>query len=145
MNASTATLRELVRYNQGLSSDEFNRAYGRGLQTFTTNYGVNTAYKDRLTGVLQSLATGGQNAAAMTGTAGANAANTTAAALISSGNAAASGILNSASAWNNAIQGGISNFMYQRRFDEMMKRMPVFSTNTMSGSMAANAAMGYPY
>lgn len=134
MNASTGTLRQLVRYNQGMASDEFQRSYGRGLQTFTTNFGVDTANRERQSNALQYLVSGGQNAAAMTGSAGANAANSTANALISSGNAAAAGILGSASSWNNAIQGGIGNFMYQRRFDDMMKRMPVFGARTPTPS-----------
>lgn len=126
MNGSTGTLKSLMRFNQGLASEEYGAAYGR--------YEAGKSSKFNL---LSNLAGTGQNAAAMTGVAGTNMAAGTSQALMAGGAGAAGGIMGSASAWNNAVQGGISNYMYQKRFDDMMSRFPVMS-GTPSGTATSN-------
>jgi hypothetical protein len=119
---SSPGLRSLMRFNQDLASSEFAAAHGRfeGAKAGKFN-------------LLSYLSGGGQNAAAMTGTAGTNAAAGAAQAIMAGGNAGAAGAIGSASAWNNAIQGGLGNYMYQQRFDQMMKRMPVFGSPGAGG------------
>jgi hypothetical protein len=121
---STPGLRSLVRFNQGLASEEFGNAFARDQ--------VNKGNKFNF---LAQIAGMGQGAAAQTGAAGVNAGATTANALLAAGQAEAGGIMGSASALNNAIQGGLGNFLTMKRFDEMMKRMPVFSTGGFGGGL----------
>lgn len=113
---STPGLKSLMRFNQDLASTEFGAAYGRDAANKATKFNL-----------LSHLSGIGQNAAAMTGQAGANMAAGGSQAIMAGGNAAAAGVLGSASAWNNAIQGGLGNYMYQKRWDDMMSRFPVFS------------------
>ena len=116
---STPGLKALLRFNQDMGSQEYGAAYGRF-----------EAGKSQKFNLLSYLSGAGQNAAAMAGTAGTNAAAGMSQASIAGGNAAAGGVVGSASAWNNAIQGGLGNYMYQQRYDEMMKRFPVFGSGT---------------
>lgn len=116
LNASSATLKNLMRFNQGLASDEYGAAFAR--------HDLNRANKFNM---LSYIAGTGQNAAAMTGQAGANMASGVSQAIMAGGAGAAAGYMGSGSAWNNAIQGGLSNMMYQQRFEQMMKRFPVFA------------------
>lgn len=115
---STPGLRSLMRFNQDLASTEYGAAFSRDQ--------VNKGNKFNF---LSSIAGMGQNAAAQTGTAGVSAANTGANALMAGGAAQAEGIMGSASSVNNAVQGGLGNYLTMQRFNEMMKRMPVFSAS----------------
>lgn len=125
MTKSTPGLKSLMRFSSDLASQEYGAAFGRDQ--------VNRGNKFNF---LSSIAGMGQNAAAQTGAMGMNAATAAGNAAIAGGQAAAAGAMGSASAWNNAIQGGLSNFMYQNRFDEMMKRMPVFGTPTVPSAFS---------
>jgi hypothetical protein len=116
---STPGLRALMRFNQDYASGEFDQAFGRA---FT----IDSANKAQKFNVLSYLAGTGQNAAAMTGQAGANMAAGVSGAAMAGGAGQANSIMAGHGALNNAVQGGIGNYMYQQRFDEMMKRMPVF-------------------
>lgn len=131
MVKSTPGLKSLMRFSSDLAGTEYGAAFGRAVgvdnMNFTRAFGVDSANKDRTQNLLMSMAGMGQNAAATTGAAGMNMASNAGAALIAGGQATAAGITGAASSWNNAVQGGMGNIMYQKRFDEMMKRMPVFS------------------
>lgn len=116
MAKSTPGLKALMRYSSDLASGEFSAAYGR-----------NMADRSFKMGSLQHLAGMGQNAAAQTGSMGMSAAAASAEAAIAGGAALAQGRMGSASAWNNAIQGGLSNMMYQRRFDDMAARLDLMA------------------
>lgn len=120
-------LKSLMRFNQGLASEEFNAAWMRKLQPLMTMMDM------------------GQNAAAMTGSAGSAAANAQGSAMLAAGQASGAGALGAASSWNNAIQGGLSNIMYQNRYDkqsaQMDKMLGVFSPN-FSGGAGAPGGMG---
>jgi hypothetical protein len=130
MARSTPGLKSLMRFSSDLASQEYGAAYGRDM--------TNRSFK---VGNLQQLAGSGQNAAAMTGSAGVTAAGQMGTAALAAGQASAAGTMGAASSWNNAIQGGLGNFMYQKRFDEMMKRMPVFGTTTTPSPMAYSGMM----
>lgn len=123
----TPGLKSLMRFNQDLASTEYGAAFSRDLSSKQNQFGM-----------LQTLAGMGQNAAAMTGAGSMNAAGLSASAAMAGGNATAQGIMGSASAQNNAIQGGMSNLMYQQRYDALMKRMPVFGASN-SGEYNINA------
>lgn len=116
LSRSTPGLKALLRFNQDFASNEFGAARSR----FEADKAGKFNFLSYLVGT-------GHNAAAQTGQVGANLAAGGAQAIVAGGQAAASGTLGAASAWNNAIQGGLGNYMYQQRWDEMMKRFPVFS------------------
>lgn len=141
LDASSATLKNLSRFNQGLASDEFGAAFQRAFSTDAAN-------KQQPFNVLSYLAGTGQNAAAMTGQAGTNMAAGTAQAYTAAGAGQAAAAMSSGAAWNNAIQGGISNYMYQKRYDDMMSRFPVFAGGTPTSNFSytgTTAAGGYQY
>jgi hypothetical protein len=140
-NISGATLKELTRYNQDLASNEYGSAFGRAFGVHSENertrIGTEAGNREWQFNTLATLAGMGQNAAAMSGTAGVNTANATTQALLASGNTSANAIMAGGNAtaqaemtagagWNNAIQGGLSNYLYMQRFNELMNRMPVF-------------------
>lgn len=137
LGTSSPGLKALMRYNQDYASNEYGQAYGR--------FEANKAGKFNL---LSYLSGGGQNAAAMTGTAGANAAAGASQAIVAGGQAAGAGVMGAAGAWNNALQGGLGNYMYQQRYNEMIKRMPVFGaptgTTTVTGNIN-NAGPSYSF
>lgn len=128
LSASTPGLKSLMRFNQDNASSEYGAAYGRFREQQSNKFNL-----------LSYLAGTGQNAAAMTGQAGVNMASSAAQTMMAGGNAQAAGAIGSASSWNNAIQGGLGNYMYQQRFDQLMKRMPVFgAANTAPAGPAMN-------
>lgn len=86
---SGKALREATRYGQDFASNEFDRALDRRFRL--AGYGTS--------GINTAANAGAQNAAAQ-GLAAMNA-----------GRAIAQGAIGQASAWNNAIQGGLSNYM----------------------------------
>lgn len=89
---SGEALKAVTGYSQGVASDEFAR-YVAGLQ---------------------SLAGVGQSATGSTATAGANAANNNSAAYLQNGANVGSSYMTAAGGVNNAVQGGIGNYlMYQ--------------------------------
>lgn len=141
--ASTASLKNLMRFNQDLASTQYGAAYNRA---FTGD----AANKQQSFNVLSYLAGTGQNAAAMTGQAGVNMAAGTANANMAAGAGQAQAALISGQGMNNAIQGGLSNYMYQQRYDAMMQRMPVFgqqpaaSSSQPSGLTGGFESGGYP-
>lgn len=142
---STPGLKELARFNQGLAATHFDSAFRRNLATNTTNFsralGVHQTNRDNTVNLLMSLAGMGQNAAAHTGNAGMVAGGNAANAILAGGQGAANAALTGGAAVNNAIQGGIGNYLYQQRFDEMMKRFPVF--NTIPADVAAGYGTAY--
>ena len=109
LGKSSPGLKALMRYNQDYASNEYGQAYGR--------FEASKAGKFNL---LSYLSGGGQNAAAMTGTAGANAAAGASQAIVAGGQAAGAGVMGAAGAWNNALQGGLSNWMYNQRVNRQM-------------------------
>lgn len=116
-------LKALMRYNQDYASTEYGNAFNRA-------FGVDQANKQTQYNFLSGIAGMGQNAAAMTGSAGTAAAAGSSQALMTGGQAIGAGTIGAASATNNAVQGGLSNYMYQQRYDQMMQRMPVFGPQT---------------
>ena len=86
---SGAGVREGVRYASGMASNEFGNFYNR----------------------LANLAGIGQTATGSTAAAGANAANNIAQNHLYAGNARANGYMQTGQAVNNAVQGGIQNYM----------------------------------
>lgn len=89
---SGAGVKEGIRYASGMASNEFGNFYNR----------------------LANLAGIGQAATQATTTAGMNAANNISQNQIYAGNARANGYMNTGQAINNAVQGGISNYMLAR-------------------------------
>jgi hypothetical protein len=138
LSSSTPGLQALMKYNQDYASTEYGADFGRAL-------GVDTYNRQNKFNMLSYLGTG-QNAATMTGQAGVNTAAGMAGSIIAGGQAQAAGTVGSAGAINNSIQGGLGNYMYQQRFDQMMQRMPVFAAaNSPAGApnYASGAAGGY--
>jgi hypothetical protein len=86
---SGAGVREGIRYASGMASNEFGNFYNR----------------------LANLAGIGQTATNSTATAGMNAANNIAQNHLYAGNARANGYMQTGQAVNNAVQGGIQNYM----------------------------------
>lgn len=116
---STPGLKSLMRFNQDMAGTEYGAAFARDQ--------VNKGNKFNF---LSTIAGMGQNAATQTGVAGVNTAGGVASAALAGGAATGAGILGSASAINNSVQGGMANYMTMQRYNEMMKRMPVFGTPT---------------
>lgn len=128
----TPGLKSLMRYNQDYASNEYGAAFSRA-------FGVDQSNKQNQFNFLAAIANQGQNAAAGTGSISMTGANTAANAMMAGGAASAQGIMGSASSTNNAVQGGLSNYMYQQRYDQMMQRMPVFgSGNTGTAANTPN-------
>lgn len=120
MDSSSATMKSLIGFNSGIASDEFNAAYGRDMSNKSQQFNL-----------LSYLAGTGSNAAAMTGTAGTNAAAGASQAMMAGGAATAQGYTGAASAINNAIQGGMGNYMYMDRYNQQMNMWKgVFSPST---------------
>ena len=86
-------MRALVDYNQNMASNEFGNWWNRQA----------------------GLAGAGQNAVGGTAQAGALASGNISNNMIGAGNARASGIQNQYGSWNNALQGGIGNWMYAKQ------------------------------
>lgn len=128
---STPGLKALMNFNQESASQEYGASFGRAM-------GVDTYNRQNQFNTLSFLAGTGQNAAAMTGQAGVNTGAGVANSMIAGGQAQAAGTMGSASAINNAFQGGLGNYMYMQRFNQLMQRMPVFSQ-----APAANSGGGY--
>lgn len=89
---SGAGVKEGIRYASGMASGEFGNFYNR----------------------LANLAGIGQAATGSTAAAGANAANNISQNHLFAGQARANGYMQTGAAVNNAVQGGISNYMLQR-------------------------------
>lgn len=134
LNVSSWTLKNLMRYNQDLASSEFGAAYSRF-----------EGGKSQKFNVLSYLAGTGQNAAAMTGQAGVNTGAGVSQSILAGGAGQANAAMISGTGWNNAIQGGMANYMYQKRWDDMMSRFPVFgqtsSPPAQSGGMVGDFPM----
>lgn len=109
MNRSTPTLEALMNYNQGMASQEFQASFGR-----------DAVEKDRAYNYLMSMAGMGENAAAKTGSAGMNAASNIGSAAMAGGAGQANAWMTGMGSVNNAIQGGLSNWMYMDRSNNMM-------------------------
>lgn len=107
--ASTPGLKDLMRFNSGLASTEYQAAFNRDQAT-----------KGMTFNILQSMAGMGQNSAAGMGTATLGGANNAVSAIMAGGNAQAGGIMNAAQGQNAALQGGIANMMYQQRYNQTM-------------------------
>lgn len=133
LSSSTTGLKSLMSFNQDLASQEYGAAFGR-----------DQANKSNQFNMLSYLAGTGQNASAMTGQIGANMTAGMSGSMLAGGAATAGGIMGSGSAINNSIQGGLGNYMYQKRFDDMMQRMPVFSSPANSPSYKVPAGGDYP-
>lgn len=127
----TGTLKALSRFNQGLASTEYNKAYTRELGTYTTNYGtklqefmtnlgIKVGNMERPFNMLSTLSGMGLNAGAQTGSAGMNMANNTSAGILQAGAAAGQAAIGSAGAWSQAIQGGIGNYLTMDRWNQML-------------------------
>lgn len=92
MQLSGATLKALSRFNQGLASDEYARAYQRDAQAKEMKYNM-----------LSGLAGMGQAATNTAAGLGAQAAGNISDAYLQAGNAQAAGRVGQAQAWGNAI------------------------------------------
>lgn len=104
---SGAFLKDAMRFNQGLATDE----YGRSFDRYRLNQG-DTFNR------LASLAGIGQTATNQTSAAAGNFGSQIGSNIIGAGNARAAGQVGSANAWNNAISQGTS--MYQQ--NQLMNR-----------------------
>ncbi len=89
---SGAGVREGIRYASGMASNEFGNFYNR----------------------LANIAGLGQSATGSTATAGMNTSNNISQNHVATGNARASGYMQTGQAVNNAVQGGVSNYLLQR-------------------------------
>lgn len=101
LGSSGAALKGASTYAEGLADSNYNSAFTRALQAYTTNYGTASDNVNRLLGVVGN----GQNAAAQTGALGTQATNSIAGTLTSGAAASAAGQVGAA----NAITGGISS------------------------------------
>jgi len=119
---SGAATKEMARFGQGLASDEFARAWGRGLQKYTTNFGVEEANKQNLFNRLSMLAGLGQQAATTGTQMGANLASNLASNITGAGNAAAAGQVGSANAWSTGIGSAASNIGNLVMLNSMLNR-----------------------
>jgi hypothetical protein len=109
-------LKDAMRFNQGMATDEYSRAFDR--------YNLN---RDSKFNKLASVAGIGQTATNQTAAAAGNFGSQWGNNIIGAGNAQAAGRVGSANAWGNAISQGAS--MYQG--NQMMNRM--FPTGGASG------------
>lgn len=113
LSSSTPGLKALMQWNQDYAGTAYNSA-------FTRAFGVDQSNKQTSYNFLQGIAGMGQNSAAQTGSVGANMASGAASSLIAGGQAQAAGTLGAASSVNNAVQGGLGNYMYNQRFQQTM-------------------------
>lgn len=109
---SGAMFKDAMRFNQGLASEEYGKAYDR----FNNN-------QDRTYNKLASISGVGQTASNNIGSAAQNYGNQASGNIIGAGNAQAAGRVGSANAWNNALGQGVS--MYQQN-----QLMNSFNTNS---------------
>lgn len=124
LHASTPGLKELMRFNQGLASQEYGAAWTR-----------DAGEKARTFDYLQALSLGGQNAATQTGVSGINAGATSGALLAQAGQISAQAGLSGAGALSSGINAGVGNYMYQQRFD---KQMDLWKNLSVGGGGALN-------
>lgn len=134
------TLKALTRYNSGMASDEYGRAFDR----FNVNQ-ANTFNR------LSSLAGLGQTSANQVGQYGMNAANQIGANQIGIGNAQAAGQMAQANAWNqgfggatNALTGGLNNWMFYKQLNGQQGNS---GWNNFAGGIGPNSwgATNNPY
>jgi hypothetical protein len=107
LNLSGAQMKGIGQYTTGLADQTYQQQYQNALQSFMTNYGIQSDQYNRLSGLVGL----GQNAAAGVGNAGLQTANTAGNFLTSGANAQAAGTIGSANAINaglgSAAQGGL--------------------------------------
>ncbi|WP_156174076.1 DNA transfer protein p32 [Cupriavidus basilensis] len=101
LNLSGAQLKGISDYTTGLADQTYQQQYQNALQSFMTNYGINSDQYNRLAGLVGL----GQNAAAGVGNAGLQTASNVGNALMGGAAARAAGQVGSA----NAINGGIGS------------------------------------
>ncbi|WP_156174074.1 DNA transfer protein p32 [Cupriavidus basilensis] len=101
LNLSGAQMKGISDYTTGLADQTFQQQYQNALQSFMTNYGVNSDQYNRLAGLVGL----GQNAAAGVGNAGLQTASNAGGMLVGGANAQAAGQIGAA----NAISGGIGS------------------------------------
>lgn len=109
---SGAAVKDAMRFNQGLASDEYTNAYNR----FQTN-------RSNKINPLQSLMGSGQTATGQLANASQNYATNAGNAAMASGNARASGYMGQANALSGAIGQGFSNY----QSNQLMNRMSPMS------------------
>lgn len=109
LTMSTPGLKDMMRFNQDLASNEYSVAYTR-----------DSAEKQRTFDYLSYLSGSGQNAAAQVGAAGTAAGNTAASLQAQAGMLSGQSTSLVAGARNQAIQGGVANYMYNDRYQQQM-------------------------
>lgn len=134
VNTSGRTLKDFIRFNQGMAADEYGRAYGRRYGDFVRRYGneldvYNARLADRTSRYnrLAGMAGTGQAASSQLASQGLAAGGATASALLNQGNALANiytqsganqagAIMSGGASINNAVQGGLQNYLaYQNQ------------------------------
>ena len=129
LNLSGAQAKGLDAYNTGLASQTYQQQYQNALQSFMTNYGLQSDQYNRLAGLVGL----GENASAGVGNAGLSAANTAGNYLTQGANAQAAGTIGAANAMNSGLGSlGGSAMMYQ-----MMN-------NNGSGGIYGGGSVGVP-
>ena len=129
VNTSGRTLKDFIRFNQGMATDEYGRAYGRQYGDFVRRYGnqldlYNSRIADRTARYnrLAGMAGTGQAATSQLASQGLAAGGATASALLNQGNALANiytqsganqagAIMSGGASINNAVQGGLQNYL----------------------------------
>jgi hypothetical protein len=101
LDLSGAQLKGIGQYTTGLADQTYQQQYQNALQSFMTNYGIQSDQYNRQAGLVGL----GQNAAAGVGNAGLQTANTAGNFLTSGANAQAAGTIGAA----NAISGGLGS------------------------------------
>jgi hypothetical protein len=109
---SPATMKELLRFNSDLSSQEFGNAFNRDM----TNKQSKFNFLGQVAGV-------GQTAATQLGQFGAQNANAMGAANMAGANATAAGTMGQANAWANAIGQATNAWQQNRALDKYLKGM----------------------
>lgn len=121
-------LKDAMRFNQGLASDEFSRAYDR--------FGLN---RDSRFNKLASIAGVGQTATNQTANAAQNFGTAAAGNIMGAGNALAAGRVGGANAWNNAIGQGTSMYQTNRLLDKYMPSTVPRSPFDISGGFGGGS------
>jgi hypothetical protein len=106
------TVKELLRFNSDLASQEFGNAFNRDL----TNKQRKFNFMGQISGV-------GQTAATQLGQFGAQTASNVGNNIMSAGNTTAAGTMGQANAWSNAIGQATNAFQQQMTLDKYLKGM----------------------
>jgi hypothetical protein len=105
-------------YSAFTNSPDYQFARQQGIRGVTQNAALASQNYNNYTNRLASLAGIGQTSATNIGNQAIATGQGISANMLAAGNARASGIQNSASGFNNAVQGGLSNYLYYQRMNQ---------------------------